>query len=157
MSLLNTLLGSSKKLKDFPNELHYGYIFPQLITSQSTGVSPTVCPRAALPVRTKPQLTKEKSFSKRPGQRGDNNSKTERLWLPALTAKAQPPATNPPCCSQIPPAPAAAAAHNVLSQRGSSLLQSLLLLFPLCRVAPTAWGAGWQLRQMLGRKRNVSS
>lgn len=156
MSLLNTLLGSSKKLREFPAEPHYGCIFPQFITSQSMGVSPTACPRAVLAVRTKP--LKEKSFSKGPGHSGHNNSKTERLWLPAPTAQAQLPAPNLPCSSQIPSGPPGVP-YIVLFQEGFSLVQSLanlLFQFPLCRVVPTARGAGWQLQEMLGKKKSVS-
>lgn len=158
MSLLNTLLGSSKKLREFPAELHYGCIFPQFITSQSMGVSPAACPRAALPMRTKPQLPKEKSFSKGAGQRGDNNSKTERLWLPAHTDQVQL-SHKPSLLLRDPIRSHWCFLYFFFFQLGLSLVQSLaklLFQFPLWMVIPTAWGAGWQLREMLGKKRNVS-
>lgn len=118
MSLLNTLLGSSKKLREFPAELHYGCIFPQFITSQSVGVPQTVCPRAALPVRTKPQLPKERGFSKGPGQRGDDNSKQRGCGsqhpVPRLSSQPQTlPA--PPRPHHVP-----AASHGLCSSKVSA-------------------------------------
>lgn len=136
MSLLNTLLGSSKKLRELPAELHYGCIFPQFITSQNTGVPQTVCPRAVLPVRTKPQLPKERGFPRSQGREGIITANTERLWLPAPSAQAQLPATNPLCSSQTPSCPTAAS-HGLCSSKVSGWCNPL----PACSFSSPS--VGW--------------
>lgn len=143
MSLLNTLLGSSKKLRELPAELHYGCIFPQFITSQNTGVPQTVCPRAVLPVRTKSQLPKERSFPRGQGREGIITANTEAV-APSTQCPGSAPSHKP---SLLLPDPIMS--HCCfpwsLFQQGFRVVQSLaslLFQFPLCRLVPTARGAG---------------
>lgn len=98
--------------------------------SQSTRVS-LMCLWAALPVVTKPLLSKETVFQKGPGQRGGDTNKMQRGCSPSSSQpQTHPICLHPPCSSYCPSGPIGASHGLPLFHRGCSLVQSLSLNSP---------------------------